>query len=103
MRGAALLLFVVLTSFYRYLEDIRFVLAGAAIVCLVEVALALRARAHRQPASADRSRISATRVSYTEQDGAISVACVALLEGNDQRRLERALGRILRGVPFTSE
>jgi hypothetical protein len=179
VRGAALLLFVALTGFYRFLEDIRFVLAGAAIVCLVEVALALRARAHRQPASADRSRIPATRVSYTEQDGAISVTLtgekagparapyvllsraplgsqpagpamedrpylelsdprwsmyggiqdaylspqllrltlnprgaevlgadmvsVALLEGNDQRRLERALGRILRGVPFTSE
>ena len=32
-----------------------------------------------------------------------SQVCVTLQEGNDQRRLERALGRILRGVSFTSE
>jgi hypothetical protein len=29
--------------------------------------------------------------------------CVALPTGNDQRSLERALGKILRGVPFTSD
>jgi hypothetical protein len=29
--------------------------------------------------------------------------CVAFEAASEQRRLERALGRILRGVPFTSE
>jgi hypothetical protein len=179
VRGAAMLLLLGLAGASLALEEIRFVLAGAAITCLVEIALALRARRGRPQAPWDRSRISAAQVSCTEQDGALTVAlvgedqgpggapyvllsrmlrperqaaaanddrpylelsdqrwsvyggiqdaylspqllrltldargaevlgasqvCVTLQAGNDQRRLERALGRILRGVSFTSE
>jgi len=179
VRGAAMLLLLGLAGVSFALEEIRFVLAGAAISCLVEVGLALRARRGRQQAPWDRSRVSAAQVSCTEQDGALTVAligedqgrggapyvllsrrlrperqvmapnddrpylelsgqrwsvyggiqdaylspqllrltldargaevlgasqvCVTLKAGNDQRRLERALGRILRGVSFTSE
>ena len=179
VRGAALLLLLGLAGMSLALEEIRFVLAGVSIACLVEIGLALRARRGRTKAPSDRSRVSAVQVSCTEQDGVLTVAmigedqgrggsshvllsrtlrcerqavapdddrpylelsdqrwsvrggiqdaylspqllrltldargaealgasqvCVTLHEGNDQRRLERALGRILRGVSFTSE
>ena len=179
VRGAAMLLLLGLAGVSLALEELRFVLAGVSISCLVEIGLALRARRSRTQASRDRSRLSAVQVSCTEQDGVLTVAmigadqgrsgaayvllsrtlrlerqavasdddrpylelsdqrwsvrggiqdaylspqllrltldargaealgtsqvCVTLQEGNDQRRLERALGRILRGVSFTSE
>jgi len=178
VRAAALLLLLALAALGLWLEEIRFILAGLAIACLAELALALRARRHRPQAPGDRSRISAAQVSCTERDGALTVTltgehqgragapylllsrplrtaqaasamedrpylelsdrscsihgsiqdaylspqvlrltldprgaevlgasqlCVTLQQGNDQRRLERALSRILRGVPFTSE
>lgn len=178
MRGAAVLLLLALAGLSLELNEIRFALAGVAIACLVEIALALRARRERPQAAVDRSRIAAAQVSCTEQDGALTVTltgepqgragapylllsrplrraqaapatedrpylelsdrtcsvygsiqdaylspqilrltldphgaevlgtsqlCVTLQQGNDQRRLERALSKILRGVPFTSE
>jgi len=179
VRGAATLLLLGLAGVSLALQEMRFVLAGVAISCLVEIGLALRARRSRLQARADRSRVSAAQVSCTEQDGALTVAligedagrgsapyvllsrtlrcerqaaapnedrpylelsgqkwsvyggiqeaylspqllrltldargaevlgasqvCVTLQAGNDQRRLERALGKILRGVSFTSE
>lgn len=179
VRGAAMLLLLGLAGVSLALEEIRFVLAGVSISCLVEFGLALRARRSRTQAPGDRSRLSAVQVSCTEQDGVLTVAmlgedqgrgvapyvllsrtlrprpqaaapdddrpylelsdqrwsvcggiedvylsprllrltldargaemlgasqvCVNLQQGNDQRRLERALSRILRGVSFTSE
>ena len=180
VRGAAMLLLLSLAGVSLALEEIRFVLAGVSISCLVEIGLALRARrSTTQAALSDRSRVSAVQVSCTEQDGVLTVAmigedqgrggsshvllsrtlrpepqavapdddrpylelsdrrwsvrggiqdaylspqllrltldargadllgasqvCVTLQEGTDQRRLERALGRILRGISFTSE
>ncbi|HSV79223.1 MAG TPA: hypothetical protein VLK85_08450 [Ramlibacter sp.] len=179
VRGAAMLLLLGLAGASLALEEIRFVLAGVSISCLVEIGLALRARRSRAQAPRDRSRVSAAQVSCTEKDGALTVAligedqgpggapyvllsrtlrperqamapnddrpylelsdprwsvyggiqdaylspqllrltldargaevlgasqvCVTLQAGNDQRRLERTLGRILRGVSFTSE
>lgn len=178
VRGGALLLVLALAAGYFFLHEIRFVPAAAAIACLVELALWLRARAGKPAAAVDRSRLSAAAVSCTEQDGALTVTltganegrasapyvllsraprsqqaapvegdapyleisdrrwsvhggiqdaylspqllrltldargaqvvgadavCVTLRDGIDQRRLERALSRILRGVPFTSE
>jgi hypothetical protein len=179
VRGAAVLLLLGLAGVSLALEQVRFALAGVAISCLVEIALALRARRSRPQARRDRSRVTAAQVSCTEQDGALTVAligedegrggppyvllsrtlrpepqatapkderpylelshqrwsvyggiqdaylspqllrltldargaevlgasqvCVTLKAGTDQRRLERALSRILRGVSFTSD
>jgi hypothetical protein len=179
VRGATLLLLLALAGAYLALQEIRFVVAAAAIGCLVEIGLALRARRDRPAAAADFSRFEAARVSCTEQDHALGVAllgegqagraapylllsrtlhprpeaaargddgpylelsvparsvrggirdaylsprllrvtldargaqalgtgeaCVTLPAGVDQRRLERTLGRILRGVAFVSE
>jgi hypothetical protein len=179
VRGAAMLLLLGLAGVSLALEEIRFVLAGVSISCLVEIGLALRARRSTTQALGDRSRVSAVQVSCTEQDGVLTVAmigedqgrggsshvllsrtlrpepqavasdgdrpylelsdprwsvrggiqdaylspqllrltldargaellgarhvCVTLQEGTDQRRLERALGKVLRGISFTSE
>lgn len=178
VRGTALLQFLALAGLWFLSHDTRFLLAGVAIVCLVEVGLLLRARAGRPAASGERSRISAAHVSYGEQDGAVTVTftgendgrasapyvllsrvlrsgqagadaadgpylelsdrqwsvyggiqeaylspqrlcltlnrrgsevlgaetvSVALRYPRHQRQLERALSRIVRGVPFTSE
>lgn len=174
LRGAATLLLVALAMVTVHLEQIRFVLAGAAILCLVELGLALRERRQGAPVASERCRISAAQVAYPEEDGSIAVrmtghsqgngrpayvllsrslggdassigprlelsdkrcafqgeiqeaelwpgslrlalaprastmlgatqVSVTLAVGTDQRRLERALGKILRGVPFTSE
>jgi hypothetical protein len=178
VRGAALLLLVALAGVSLALQEMRFVLAAVAICCLVEIAIALRARRNRLAVPRDRSRFTAAQVSCSEKDGALSVAlveddqahgsasylllsrklrpqgpvaseedrpylelsdrkcsvhggiedayllpqslcltldaraagvlgasqvCVTLGTAHDQRRLERALGRILRGVAFVSE
>lgn len=174
VRGAAALLLIALAMVTVNLEEIRFVLAGVAIMCLVELGLALRARRQGAQMASDRCRISAAQVTCTEEDGSIAVrmtadsrgsgspsyvllarslgrdaqcigphlelsdktcavqgeireaylsptslrlalapranallgaaqVSVTLPAGTDQRRLERALGKILRGVPFTSD
>ena len=174
VRGAALLLLIALAIVTVNLEEVRFVLAGGAILCLVELGLALRARRQGAKIASDRCRISAAQVACTEEDGSIAVrmtgdsrgggrppyvllsrslggdaqcigpylelsgkrcafqgeireaylspgslrlalapranallgatqVAVTLPAGTDQRRLERALGKILRGVPFTSD
>lgn len=174
VRGAAALLLIALAIVTVNLEEIRFVLAGGAVLCLVELGLALRTRRQGAQIASDRCRISAAQVACTEDDGRIAVRmtgdfrangrpsyvllsrslgdggqCIApylelsdqrcafqgeiqeaylspgslrlalapranallgapqvsvtLPAGTDQRRLERALGKILRGVPFTSD
>jgi hypothetical protein len=178
VRAATVLLCVALAACSVALQDLRFAFAAAAILCLVELALALRARAGRRSDPHHPSRLAAARVSYTEQEGVLAVTlsgasdgrplgapcvvvsrtlrpppdgtapggprlalsappvsiyaaiqeadlspqllrllldaraaealgsetvCVTLPAGTDQRLLERALGRILRGVPFTSD
>lgn len=179
VRGTGVLLLLGLAGLSFLQEEIRFALAGVAILCLVEFGLALRARRGRRQAGGDRSRVSAARVSCIEKEDALTVAlvgddqgrggapyvllsralrpdaeavaqqrdrpylelsdrrwsvyggieeaylspqvlrltldargaealrardvCVTLEGATEQRRLERALSRILRGVPFTSE
>ena len=173
VRGAAALLLVCLAAVTVNLEEVRFVLAGVAVLCLVELGLALRARRQGAQIPRDRCRFSAAQVACTEEHGIASVritgdsaagrpryvllsrslggdrpgsgpclelsdpGCafqgeiqeayltpgslhlalaprastllgaaqvkVTLPAGTDQRRLERALGKILRGVPFTSD
>jgi hypothetical protein len=177
VRGAALLLLVGFAGLSLALEETRFVLAAVAICCLVQIAIALRARRKRVAVPRGRSRFTAAQVSCSEKDGALSVAlieddargaasylllsrklrpqgqvasdedhpylelsdrkcsvyggiqdayllpqslcltldaraagvlgatqvCVTLGTAYDQRRLERALSRILRGVAFVSE
>lgn len=178
VRASGVLLAAGLAGLYVQLQEIRFALAAAAILCLAELALALRARAGNRPVRGDPSRMTADRVAYTEEDGVLAVTlsgtgerrettpyvvlsrrlrppanttaegrgpclelspvrgplagsiedaylspqllrlaldaratealgsqtlCVTLPAGTDQRLLERALSRILRGVPFTSD
>lgn len=175
VRAAAALLWGPLAACAVAQGEVRFAIAAAAIFCLVELALALRARAGLRAGSRDASNFAAESVSYTEHDGVLAVSfgsggkrrasgvvvsrtlrpppdastpggprvevtgwrgaihagvedaylspqrlrlvvdaraaqalgtdtlCVTLPAGTDQRLLERALGRILRGVPFTSE
>lgn len=179
VRGAAVLLLLALAGVSLVQEEIRFVVAGAAIGVLIELGLALRARRGEAASDGDRARVAAVQVTCTEQDGALSVTlagenpgrgsapyvrlsrmlrptsqdaalnhdrpylelsdsrwsvfdgieeaylsprllrltlhargaevlgtsevCVTLAADSEQRRLERTLGRILRGVSFTSE
>ncbi|HEX7889762.1 MAG TPA: hypothetical protein VF522_10415 [Ramlibacter sp.] len=76
VRSAALLLLLALAGLSLLQEELRFVLAGAAISCLVEIGLALRARRGGSRASGDRSRVAAVHMACQEQDGAMSVALV---------------------------
>lgn len=174
VRAFTVLLCAALAGLYLALGETRFALAAAAIACLVEIALALRARAGGRGGRSDPSRMAATGVSYADHDGVLAVTlsgsdgapslvlsrnvrpppdthapacgprldlsrpkgaiqagirdaylspqllrlavdtqsaqalgaetvCITLPAGTDQRLLERALGRILRGVPFTSD
>ena len=179
VRAAGILLLLVLAGLSFALQEIRFAVAGAAILGLVEIGIALRVRRTRLQAVRDRSRICAARISCDEKDGALTVTltgqgqgggpapyvllsrvlqrseheveasrngpylemsdarasvhggiqeahltphllrltlnahgagvlrasdiCVALQAPSEQRRLERALTKVLRGVPFTSD
>jgi hypothetical protein len=179
VRGTGVLLLASLSGLSFVRGEPQFAAAGVAVAALVELGLALRARRNQPAPAPDRSRVSAERVTCTEQDGAWTIALVGnaqgasaptyvllsrtqrpgapgaapsregpylelgdpkrsvhggireacltprllhlaldthaaevlgtgevnvtLHAGNDQRRLERALARILRGVAFTSE
>ena len=179
VRGTGVLLLAGLSALSFVQREPQFAAAGVGVAALVELGLALRSRRNRLAQVWDRARVSAERVAFTEQDGALAVslvgnaegasappyvllaramrsgvnggaasrdgpylelgdpkwsvhggireACltprllrlslapeaaevlgagevtVTLNAGNDQRRLERALARILRGVAFTSE
>jgi hypothetical protein len=76
VRGASVLLLLALAGLSLAQQELRFVLAGAAIACLVEIGLALRARRDGPRGPGDRSRLAAVQVSCMEQDGALSVALV---------------------------
>ena len=172
VRGTGVLLLASLAGLSFVQAEPHLADAGVAVAALVELGLALRARRNRLAAVRDRSRVSAERVTCTEQHGALTVMLagnaqgayvllsrtlrpgaapsrdgphlelgdpkwsvqggireawlnpralrleldahasqvlgaeevnVALDAGIDQRRLERALAKILRGVAFTSE
>lgn len=173
VRALAVLLLFALAGLSYQLQEIRFVAAGAAVLVLVEIALALRVR-RGGPKAHDPSRVRAASISCDEKDGVLSVTltgeaqgrrpapyvllsrtmqpgahrdgpylelsdatssvhggiqeaylsprelrltlnahgaatlrandvCIALPTAAEQRRLERALSRILRGVRFTSD
>jgi hypothetical protein len=74
VRSAAFLQLLSFAGLSMAQEEPRFAVAGAAISCLVEIGLALRARRNGARASSDRSRLSAVQVACQEQDGALMVA-----------------------------
>lgn len=71
VRSASLLLLLALAALSLAQGELRFVLAGVAVSCLVEIALALRAR--RDGPGTPRGRLAAVQVSCLEQDGMLSV------------------------------
>lgn len=172
VRGTGVLLLASLVGLSSVRAEPQLADAGVAVAALVELGLALRARRNRLAAVRERARVSAERVTCTEQHGALTVMLagnaqgsyvllsrtvrsgaapsrdgpylelgdpkwsahggireasmtprllrlaldaqaaqvlgagevnVTLDAGIDQRRLERALAKILRGVAFTSE
>lgn len=71
VRSASVLLLLAFAALSLAQEELRFVLAGVAVSCLVEIALALRAR--RDGPRAPGDRLAAVQVSCMEQDGALGV------------------------------
>lgn len=76
VRAASVLLFLALAGLSLSQQELRFALAGAAILGLVEIGLALRGRRNAPRAPRDRSRLAAVQVSCMEQDGALTLALV---------------------------
>lgn len=76
VRGASVLQLLAQAGLALAQQQLRFVLAGAAIAGLVEIGLALRARRDGPARPGDRCRLAAVQVSCMEQDGALSIALV---------------------------
>lgn len=77
IRALAALLLLGLGAMFLVLEEVRFLFAAAAIGCLVEIALALRARRGRARRAVDRARFAAARISCSEQGDCVSVTLAA--------------------------
>lgn len=81
VRALAVLLLFALAGLSFQLREIRFAAAGAAVLVLVEIALALRVRRAGQRAVRDPSRFRAASISCDEKDGVLRVTLAGEAQG----------------------